>query len=66
MLGRVLRMVSASRGSVEASVELGSDGVEVGLGERAQAGALREVLAHNSPFVFSLEPRCQGLCGSQK
>ena len=28
--------------------------------------ALREVLVEHRPLVFSLEPRCHGLCGSQK
>jgi hypothetical protein len=46
-------------------VELGGDGVEVGLGVGAQVAVLGEVLAQE-PVVFSLEPRWEGLRGSQK
>ena len=46
-------------------VEFGGD-LEQPLGRvHGQVGALGEVLAQE-PLVFSLLPRCQGLCGSQK
>ena len=39
--------------------------VEVGLGVAGQVGFLGKY-CRNRPLVFSLVPRCQGLCGSQK
>ena len=49
-----------------AFVELLGDGVEVGLGEGAEAGPAGQVLAQQAVDVFSLLPRCQGDLGSQK
>jgi hypothetical protein len=46
-------------------VELVGDGVELGFGDGGEVSALGKYW-RSSPLVFSLEPRCQGACGSQK
>jgi hypothetical protein len=47
------------------AVELSGDGIQRGLVELAEVGALGEVLAEEAVGVFVV-PRCQGLRGSQK
>jgi hypothetical protein len=47
-----------------ATIELGRDGIQGGLVELAQVGALGQILAGQAVGV--LVPRCQGLRGSQK
>ena len=48
-----------------ALVELTRDGVEMGLVVHRQVRALGKYW-RSRPLVFSLDPRCQGLWGSQK
>ena len=47
-------------------VELTSHFVQMSLRMHRQVGPFREVLPEQTILVFSLEPRCHGLCGSQK
>ena len=46
-------------------VELTSHFVQMGLRMHRQVGALRKYCL-SRPLVFSFDPRCHGLCGSQK
>ena len=54
-----------NRGLSRAAIQLGRDGIQVGLVELAQVAVLGQVLAEQA-IGFSLRPRCQGLRGSQK
>ena len=58
-----------AEGLSRSGVERHGDGLQVGRAVLAEVGALWEVLtqqAASTLTVFSLVPRCQGLCGSQK
>lgn len=48
-----------------AAVEFGGDGGQV-LRVRTDRSVLLGKYCRSRPFVFSFEPRCQGLAGSQK
>jgi hypothetical protein len=63
--GELLGGVGEGEALARAVVEFVGDGVELGFGDGAEVGALGEY-CRSGPLVFSLEPRCQGACGSQK
>ena len=56
---------SYAQGLARPAIDFVCNRVELLLAVAREIGALKQVLAHR-PFVFSLLPRCHGLCGSQK
>lgn len=58
-------MVSHSECLAWSIVETVLDPAQLGCGDGREIEILGQVLT-KEPLVFSFEPRCQGLCGSQK
>ena len=48
------------------AIDLICNSVKLILAVNAEVCARGQVLVHQAPFMFSLEPRCEGLSGSQK
>jgi hypothetical protein len=65
-VGRGLRRESSSRAFPGSAVERVGDGIDLFGTPSGQVGAFRKVLPQQAVGVFSLVPRCRGLCGSAK